>query len=125
MWKNRDKYAGGAYMKPTKCAVEWYEGFANSPELRIVVDAFPDKKAFKYKQKGSLYFAELEGYVSFFSYSKPDDGYAGRHFPITMKDGTEKTLIGPWSSCAGVMSPVFTPVLDVTMQQENDKFPTL
>jgi hypothetical protein len=42
-----------------------------------------------------------------------------------MKNGTEKTLIGPWSSRAGAMSSKFRPVLDVSIQQENDKFPGL
>ena len=112
-------------MQPVSCSVEWYEKYANSARLEIGVDSIPDSNRLRYEQKGVLYFAELEGYVSFYSYTAPGDGYAGRAFPITMKDGTEKTLKGPWSSRAGVMSPVFRPVLDVVLQPEDNPYPNI
>lgn len=121
-------------MKPLACRVKMFiddeltyasgqkvQRWSNSPTLAILVDEMPETKDFRYEQKGSLYYGEKDGYVNFFAYDRPDQGYGGRHFPITMTDGTEKVLIGPWSSRAGVMNAAgFGPCLDVSITSRQD-----
>ena len=90
-------------MKILNAKVNWMKGYANDPYLEVLVDKIP-RDDLRYEQKGELFFAEHEGYVSFFAYSGPGDGYGGSRFDIIMKDGSKKTLIGPWSSRPGVMN---------------------
>ena len=71
--------------------------FDNLPTLEVLVDKIPDNDSLVYEQKGTSYFAEKDGYVSFFYYSGPGEGYGGRKFTINTKDGF-KDLHGPWSS---------------------------
>ena len=86
-------------------------------------DDLPDLKSLRYKEKHGCYFAELDGYVNFMYYSGPGQGYGGRHFDITMEDGTQKTLIGPWSSRAGAMNATgFIPCVDVCIDINNSRF---
>lgn len=116
-------------MKALECSVEWYEKYANDPELRIIVDELPNQEDLRYKHidlgANELWFAEKEGYVSFFSWTSPkqDEGFGGRHFPITLEDGSMITLLGPWSSRAGVMNKWFLPqCLDVSLKPSHDKY---
>lgn len=104
-------------MKILGASINWYDGFCNKPRLEIVVDSIPASfEELRYEQRGSLYFAEKDQYVSFFYYDGPSDGCGGHHFDIIMKDGTKKTLIGPWSSRCGVMNEAgFTPSVEVTI----------
>lgn len=91
-------------MKIINGCVDWMEGWGNRPTIRIAVDKMPDRGGFRYERRKSLYYAELDGLVSFFSCSRPGEGFEGRRFTLTMKDGSEQTLIGPWSSRAGAMN---------------------
>jgi hypothetical protein len=110
-------------MRIIKGGVKWMEGWGNRPTIAIAVDKLPDRSALRYEQRGSLYYAELEGLVSFFSYSRPDDGFGGRHFDIVMTDGSKKKLIGPWSSRAGAMNSVgFGPCVDVSICEGESNF---
>jgi hypothetical protein len=105
-------------MKPVSCSVEWYEGYSNDPRLQIVIDEYPKGLRYEHKQE-SLWFAEKDGYVSFYSWKGPGDeeGYCGRCYPITTINGEEVTLRGPWSSRSGVMNKYFTPqCLDVSIK---------
>lgn len=103
-------------MKLLKGKVNWMEGFANEPTLQILVDKMPDLKDLRYQEKEGIYYAECDGYVSFYYYVRPDDGFGGRHFHITMENGEEKVLKGPWSSNAGSVNRVgFGPCVDVSI----------
>jgi len=67
-------------------------------------NVLPNITDFTFIRQGPIYYAERQGWCMFFSYSKPGNGYGGSHIPIKMADGTDKTLIGPWSSRAGVIN---------------------
>ncbi|HRR49605.1 MAG TPA: hypothetical protein P5293_06605 [Bacteroidales bacterium] len=106
-------------MKILDMKVCWYENFDNDPQLQILVDKMPDFDDLLYEKKDGLYFAEKDGYVSFFVYTKPGEGFGGRVFPITLTDGTKVDLKGPWSSRAGVMNKAgFEPCLDVHLTDD-------
>lgn len=96
----------------------WGAANINTPNLVIDVDELPLDKMV-YEEKQHIYRAEFDGYVSFFYYSGPGEGYAKAHFPIKMKDGTDKVLIGPWSSRAGAVNRYFPPCLDVIYIDED------
>ena len=59
--------------------------------------------AFRFERNGAIYYAELDGYVRYYAYSRPDQGFGGRHFRITMSSGEEVILEGPWSSRPGAV----------------------
>jgi len=85
--------------------IDWHEGYANMPDLLVHEHLVPFAE-FVFEQRGDLYYAcdERTGQVKYFSYNGPGGGYGGHKFTINMKDGTTKTLIGPWSSRASVMN---------------------
>lgn len=116
-------------LKVTDATVNWYVGCVNDPQLRLTIPgaiAAMNDENLRYERKGSLYYAENGGMVSFFYYSRPDEGFGGRHFPIVLKDGTEKILKGPWSSRAGVMNAAgFGPCVDVSFYDPDNTFPEL
>jgi len=109
-------------VKILKAKVNWKDGWANSPMLQVLVDKIPARNELRYEQRGSIYYAEYQGYVEFFSWSgKQEDGYGGRHFRILMKDETEIILKGPWSSRAGVINKIgFGPCLDVSITDDGE-----
>jgi hypothetical protein len=110
-------------MKILKAEVDWMKGWGNHPRLKVLVDRMPDHETLTYEKRGCLYFAEKEGYVSFYAYDKPGDGYGGSIFPITLNTGEKVDLIGPWSSRPGVMnSHGFTPCVDVSITDEPKMF---
>ncbi len=94
--------------------------FANSPTFELLVDEFPPLDQLRYEKIHHSYYAHLDGYVRFFSWNgEPGEGFGGRHFPITLVDGTEVTLKGPWSSRAGWMNRIFRPrCLDVSFTSD-------
>ena len=93
-------------------------------ELHIWVDEWPKLSSeFRFDREGTLYFAELHGVVKFFSYNGPGRGFAGRVFPITMRDGSAIRLEGPFSSRAGVMNRQgFTPCLEVAVHSVHTRY---
>ena len=110
-------------MKVISGNVRWMEGWGNRPTIEIAVDKLPDRSEFRYEQRDSLYYAELDGLVNFFSYSRPGEGYGGRRFDLVMTDGSKKTLVGPWSSRAGAMNSYgFGPCLDVSICEGEEAF---
>jgi len=113
-------------MKILKSRVDPMEGFANDPQLYILVDKMPPLDELVYERKGDCYFAEKDGYVRFFFYAKPGPGYGGREFHIKVKEGDkviEKVLKGPWSSRSGVMNKLgFTPCLEVAITDDPKVF---
>lgn len=107
--------------------VDWRHGWANDPNLRVLVDKMPDLDDLRYEKKDELYYAELGGYVNFFSWNPERDGkgrkewqgFGGAVFPITLTNGEKVTLRGPWSSRAGVMNSVgFGPCVEVSLTED-------
>jgi len=100
-------------MKLLDTKVDWYEEYANEPELVLIVDKMSLPNEFEYEkingEDTTLYFAEHEnGLVDFFSHSFNNQrGYGGRTFDLKMKDGTIQSIKGPWSSRPGVMNNFF------------------
>lgn len=90
-------------MKLVSHEVNMYEGYNNDARYHLRVDTLPDLTELRYTQTGNLFYAEKDGYVNFYAYASAGDGYGGRHFLITLIDGTEMVLKGPWSSRAGAM----------------------
>ena len=111
-------------MKALRATVNWNWGVGNSPSLYALVDQLPKNLRYKFKQEGGgpdhgLYFAEKEGYVSFYSYRGPDRGFGGRSFTLALENGEERTLVGPWSgSCAGMNAAGFTPSMPISLTAE-------
>lgn len=101
--------------------IDWGLGFCNSPRLKLLVDRIPKLDELRFREKKHCYFAELDGFVWFFHYDGPGDGYGGAVFNITMEDGSEKACKGPWSSRSGVMNRLeFAPCLECAMTSERD-----
>ena len=110
-------------MKLLKAKVDWMEKFGNDPRLKVLVDKVPNKEDLRYSYKNGLYYAELDGYVSFFSYRGPGNGFGGNVFDIVMTDGRNVSLVGPWSSRAAVANSVgFGPCLDVSITENPDSY---
>lgn len=94
-------------------------------ELRLEIPKeqhrFYDDNAhrFIYEKRGPLYFAvdPLTGKVSYYAYERPGTGFGGAKVKLTLTDGTEEILIGPWSSRAECMNMAgFTPSKEVNIQ---------
>lgn len=110
-------------MRILKSKVEWNERYLNWPNLEITVDRFPSPESMLYEEHNHIFYAERFGYVSFFYYTAPGDGFGGREFPIQMKDNTFLVLKGPWSSRAScVNTQGFGPCLDVTLYEAEAKY---
>ncbi len=110
-------------MKIISAKVDWHEQYSNHPNLLIETDKLPEYDTMRYQERMGIYYAEREGFASYFYYTSPDVGFGGREFPITMKDGTKKTLKGPWSSraaCVNLMG--FGPILDVVFKEADSKY---
>ena len=111
-------------MEVKDARVDWVKGFNNDPRLEVLVDKMPNHNDLRYECKEGLYFAEADGYVSFMYHSgnpEQQQGYGGRHFKLTMKDGSEVVLKGPWSSRASVANSLgFTPSADVSITDDEE-----
>lgn len=109
-------------MKVLDAKVNWYEEYRNPPTLQITVDKIPENLI--YIDKHPYYYGEKEGFVSFYYYSKPDDGYGGREFHINTDKGL-KVLKGPWSSnaismfCAGFPISYNVAIKDISSECKN------
>lgn len=108
------------------CEIEWMLGYGNSPRLKIYTVKdwdFPMHKEHKYQfgkapHTGVFWSETADGVVSFFSHTggdKNEGGFGGAVFNLTMEDGTEKVLRGPWSSRPGAMNQYFPHSVDVTI----------
>jgi len=94
-----------------KASVNWMEGWANPPKLEIHLDRYPESGQFVYEETQGCYFAvdQETGVVRYFYYERPGRGYGGRTFDLKMKDGSTRSLIGPWSSRCQCMNEVGFP----------------
>lgn len=110
----------GRSMKIVSAQVNWDLG--TRPVLGIIVDKIPNPEDLRYVRSNHLWYAELDGYVSFFSWREKEGdngGFGSNKYDITMVDGRKKTLIGPWSSRAGAMNQCgFGPCVDVDLYEE-------
>lgn len=108
--------------------VRWWLGWGNSPIFEVLVDRLPHRDTLRFrKNDAGLYLAEEGGYVQFYAWSGKgnDGGYSNAHIPITMIDGSEVVLLGPWSARAGVINRYprdFPQVLDVSITDERRVF---
>lgn len=103
--------------------IDWMAKFANEPTLVLSVDRLPDLEMLRYEKRESYYFAEYEGYVRFFSYNRPGNGFGGATYDLTMTDGTTKQLIGPWSGNASTANTLgFPESLEVSIH-DRDSMP--
>lgn len=113
-------------MEVLDAKVNWYLGYANDPELELLVDRFPGLEEFEFEQRDDCWFAEKDEAVYFLHHSGKDEnegGFYGAEFRLRTKTGEVKALLGPWSSRAGVMNKVgFTPCLDVSYTDEVEAF---
>lgn len=106
-------------MNVLEARVNWYEGYANNPELQVLVDEIPKRADLEYHmiqadKHGVMYHADKDGYVSFMYECFTDRaGYGGRSFNITVHADTPEggtmdvEVVGPWSSRAGVINHIF------------------
>jgi len=120
-------------MRILNARVNWFEGAANSPELQVLVDKIPpigdiEHKVIQTETHGALYYGEEDGYVHYlYELATDPTGFGGSSFTIRVKydDGhiQERTIVGPWSSRAGVVNWM-TPldVVDVAMTDNKDSF---
>ena len=110
--------------------VNWQEGWQNRPYLELLVDAIPSMADMRFTEFSlgggrSIFYAELDGYVRFFSYSGPSTGYYGRTFRLTIQDGPVRELVGPWLSRAGAVNRVVpNPVLDISITDKKGDYYT-
>ena len=110
-------------MKILKGRVDWKEGRANRPRLYLLVDRLPNLDDMRFREREGFYFAERDGYCSFFSYRGPGNGFGGAHFPITMVDGEKRVLKGPWSSSSSTMNEHgFGPCMEAAFSALPDAF---
>lgn len=80
--------------------VDWQVNFGNLPRFILELDNPLETLSFRYMQKGTMYYAENDNFVDFFSYHGPGDGYGGVIFNLTMLDESVHTLRGPFSDRA-------------------------
>lgn len=112
-------------MEILKMKVNWKEGFANSPTLQILVSDIPIRDEMEFTNEGQLYFAEKDGYVSFFAGNpeKPGRGFGGREFLLKMVDGSTTKLVGPFSSRASEMNAAgFIECMDVSITDDLEAY---
>ena len=107
-------------MKALDVKFEWYNRKYNP---KFLVEDVPAMDDFRFIKRGPLYFAELGGLVRFYHYEKPGEGFGGREFSVILEDGTEETLIGPWSSGPSYMNrKAFIPSIDISYTENKDAF---
>ena len=103
-------------MQIEDASVDWMEDVGNDPRLQVVVDEIPSRYEMRFEHERQIYCAIKDGYVSYYAWSGDgnEGGFSGSCYDITMRDGTEVTLRGPWSSRAGCVNQrSFGPIMDV------------
>lgn len=88
--------------------VDWQEEVVNDPVLEVLVDEIPSVEDMQFEHYDGLWYAELDGFVRFYSWTGPENegGFGGRNVTVMTVDGREVTLKGPWSSRTGAMNMV-------------------
>ena len=112
-------------MKILNTKVWWAIGKANSPRIQVLVDRIPEPDEMRYEEKEGLYYAENDGYVQFYSWAGPENGggFYGATIPVKMKDGSERKLLGPWSSNSEAINRRgFGPCVEVDITDDPETF---
>lgn len=109
-------------MKALKARVSWMKEYANNPGFEVLVDKIPESTELRYKCINRIYYAEKAGYVSFYYYNSPGEGFGGSHFHITMDDESEMILKGPWSSRSGCANKYFPHCMEIALIEEESGF---
>lgn len=112
-------------MRIQKVAMDWHASKPDiAPEFLVYVDDFPSEEGLKYAhlQENSIYYAKTwQGMLKFFYYPGPGKGNNEQHFPITLTDGTDIVLEGPWSCRTGVINTLgIGQYVDVTLIRKAD-----
>jgi len=86
--------------------IDWMKGWANDPRIFLDIEIPIELSKHIFEEHRGLFFSvdKKSSQVKFFSYHKLSSGYGGAQFNLRMKDGTIKTLVGPWSSRCSVMN---------------------
>jgi len=113
-------------MQVRDAKVRWNEDVLNKPVLQILVNRIPDisELTFESKQDKSIWYAEKDGFVKFFSGHPDEDGkgFGGDSYTLNTKEGKVE-LVGPFSSRAGYMNNIgFGPCIDVELTTNKSKF---
>ena len=96
--------------------VNYYEEYANTPQLVVMLNHKPNTDGFIYEKKGPLYYAQHMGVARYHFYEKPGAGFGGAIYVTPLTDGTIEEHKGPWSSSAGSMNANgFGPCIDVSL----------
>lgn len=89
------------------------------PTVQVELDRKYSSDHMRFEQRGSLWRAD-DGVIGRFYYhsglDRNERGYGGAVINITMIDGTEKKLAGPWSSSPSAVNAAFPdrlPLMDV------------
>lgn len=104
-----------------KININWMKGFGNSPRIElqgIKVPEYPSKTdPIWEKLSNGLHVARKGDFVFYFyTDGRPTEGFGGRMFEGTFKDGTTFSYKGAWSSRAGCVNPVYhDQIVDVTV----------
>lgn len=114
-------------MEILKANINFKKGYANPPTMRVLVDKIPSVGDMIYEERAGCYLAEKDGYVNFFYYDRPGEGYGGAIFNRSIKqdDGTTKKVSfkGPWSSRPSAMNMRFDiQCVGVSITDEPDVF---
>ncbi len=91
------------------------KAFYNRRQEKIEVELEGGMRKYKneldnslFEERNSVYYTDLGDVVKFYYYDKPGTGYGGKVFCLKMKNGTNRELIGPWSSSPGYVNSVFS-----------------
>lgn len=88
-------------MKALELKIDWMHGWSNPPGVKMVVDDIPSRSEMRFKREGDLYWAEKDGLVRQFTWGGGEQrGFGGRDIPITLENGEQVVLKGPWSGSA-------------------------
>ena len=100
-------------------AIQTQDRGSGWPLVTVFVDRVPKLSEYRFEERDGNYRAERDGLVSFLAYQGPGEGFGGAVFPVTMTDGSERKLLGPWSSRSSVVNPAFpdrSPCVEVILE---------
>ncbi len=103
-------------MKIRQASVDWREDSGGDPVLQVLVDEIPSRDELRFEHEDGIYCGIKSGFAVYYTWSGEgnDGGFSGDCYEITMRDGEQVTLKGPWSSRAGCVNQLsFGPVVDV------------
>lgn len=103
-------------MSLLKVAVNWMDGYANSPSWHVVVDDSVDmdwsKRIFR-KSNGMHVSEDVDLVTFFYTDGKPTHGFGGREISVHLEDGSHVTYKGAWSSRAECVNDEFRGIVIV------------